>query len=150
VSNAATPSPPPVSRQEAMRTLLAGIAADMHAYAGLAALLEEQFDAALRHQGPRLGDIAEKITGMVAEADARRIQRVALAQHLNGANGTMAQAFALLKPAAREKMEADWLALEALVIECKRLSKRNADLLVEQHGIMQRVLHGEEHIYEPI
>lgn len=148
MSNAA--SPPPVSRQESMRTLLAGIAADMQAYAGLAALLEEQFDAALRHQGPRLGDIAEKITATVAEADARRIQRVALAQHLNGANGTMAQAFALLKPAAREKMEADWLALEALVIECKRLSKRNADLLVEQHGIMQRVLHGEEHIYEPI
>lgn len=148
MSNAA--SPPPVSRQEAMRTLLAGIAADMHAYAGLAALLEEQFDAALRHQVPRLGDIAEKITGMVAEADARRIQRVALAQHLNGPSGTMAQAFALLKPAAREKMEADWLALEAQVIECKRLSKRNADLLVEQHGIMQRVLHGEEHIYEPI
>lgn len=143
-------SPPPVSRQEAMRALLAGIAADMQAYAGLAALLEEQFDAALRHQGPRLGDIAEKITATVAEADARRIQRVALAQHLNGANGTMAQAFSLLKPAAREKMEADWLALEALVIECKRLSKRNADLLVEQHGIMQRVLHGEEHIYEPI
>lgn len=133
-----------------MRALLAGIADDLHAYAGLGALLEEQFDAALRHQGPRLGDIAEKITAMVAEADARRIERVALAQHLNGPNATMAQAFALLKPAGREKMEADWLALEALVTECKRLSKRNADLLVEQHGIMQRVLHGEEHTYEPI
>ena len=143
-------APAPASRQDAMRALLAGIADDMQAYAGLAALLEEQFDAALRHQGPRLADIAAKITAMVAEADARRIDRVALAQHLNGPNGTMAQAFALLKPAGREKMAADWQALEALVIECKRLSKRNADLLVQQHGIMQRVLHGEEHIYEPI
>ena len=133
-----------------MRALLAGIGDDLQAYAGLAALLEEQFDAALRHQGPRLGELAEKITAMVAEADARRIERVSLAQHLAGPNATMTQVFALLKAAGREKMEADWLALEALVIECKRLSKRNADLLVEQHGIMQRVLHGEEHTYEPI
>jgi flagellar biosynthesis protein FlgN len=133
-----------------MRALLAGIADDLQAYAALAALLEEQFDAALRHQGPRLGEIAEHIGTVVAAADGRRQQRVALAQHLNGPKATMAQAFGLLKPAARAKMEADWLALEAQVIECKRLSKRNAELLVEQHSIMQRVLHGEEHTYEPV
>ncbi|WP_229205824.1 flagellar export chaperone FlgN [Duganella sp. Leaf126] len=140
----------PASRQDAMRALLAGVADDRQAYAALTALLEEQFDAALRHQGPRLAAIAEHITALVAQADARRLQRVALAQQLNGPQATMSQAFALLKPSAREKMEADWRALEAQVIECKRLSKRNADLLVEQHGIMQRVLHGEDHIYEPI
>jgi flagella synthesis protein FlgN len=133
-----------------MRALLSGIADDLQAYASLTALLEEQFDAALRHQGPRLADIADKIGAMVALADARRIRRVALAQHLNGPQATMAQAFALLKNAAREKIEADWKTLETMVVECKRLSKRNADLLVEQHGIMQRVLHGEEHTYEPI
>jgi flagella synthesis protein FlgN len=133
-----------------MRALLAGIADDLQAYAALAALLEEQFDAALRHQGPRLGEIAERIGTVVAAADGRRQQRVALAQQLNGPKATMAQAFGLLKPAGRAKMEADWLALEAQVIECKRLSKRNAELLVEQHSIMQRVLHGEEHTYEPV
>ena len=145
-----SPTPSPASRQDAMRALLSGIAADLQAYSALAAVLEEQFSAALRHQGPRLVEIVEQLTTAVAIVDARRIERVALAQHLTGPQGTMAQAFALLKPAAREKIEADWLALEALVIECKRLSKRNADLLVEQHGIMQRVLHGEEHTYEPI
>ena len=141
---------PAPTRQDAMRALLAGIGADLQAYAELGALLEEQFDAALRHQGARLGEIAEQISAMVTAADARRIQRVAIAQQLNGPKATMAQAFGLLKPAARAKMEADWQALEALVIECKRLSKRNAELLVEQHSIMQRVLHGEEHTYEPI
>jgi len=46
-------------------------------------------------------------------------------------------------------MEGDWKALEIKVIECKRLGKRNSDLLVEQYSIMQRVLHGEELIYAP-
>ena len=46
-------------------------------------------------------------------------------------------------------MEADWNTLEQAVITCKAVSKRNADLLVEQYSIMQRVLHGEEQIYAP-
>ncbi len=43
----------------------------------------------------------------------------------------------------------DWVALEQMVLECKRLNARNSDLLTEQYSIMQRVLHGEEDTYAP-
>ena len=138
-----------LSRQDAMRQLLAGIAEDLQAYQVLHELLQQQFQAALRHKAAELGAAAEAITALVDAMQARRALRVALVQRLVGPQGTMMQAFALLKNAAREKMEADWNSLEQAVIACKALSKRNGDLLVEQYSIMQRVLHGEEHIYAP-
>lgn len=132
-----------------MRALLHGVAADLLAYQQLRALLEQQFDGAVRHQSARLHELAEAITTLVDTMEARRAERVALVQRLLGPQGSMAQAFALLKNPARERMEADWRALEDSVRECKRLGKRNSDLLVEQYTIMQRVLHGEEQIYAP-
>jgi len=138
-----------MSRQDAMRALLGGIAADLQAYAQLQQLLQQQFEAALRHKAADLGTVAEAITALVDAMEQRRADRVVLVQRLVGETGNMAQAFALLKNTAREKMEADWTSLEAAVIECKRLSKRNGDLLAEQYTIMQRVLHGEEQIYAP-
>lgn len=138
-----------LERQEVMKRLLHGVAEDLQAYPQLATLLEQQFQAAVRHQNALLAELADTISALVDTMQQRRAQRVALVQRLLGPNGTMAQAFALLKNAARERMEADWSALEQLVIECKRLGKRNSDLLVEQYSIMQRVLHGEEQIYAP-
>lgn len=136
-------------RQDAMRQLLAGIADDLQAYAQLYELLQQQFQAALRHKAAELAAAAEAISSLVDVMQQRRALRVALVQRLVGPSGNMLQAFALLKNAAREKMEADWKTLELAVLECKRLSKRNGDLLVEQYSIMQRVLHGEEQIYAP-
>ena len=138
-----------MTRQDAMRQLLAGIADDLQAYRELGGLLEQQFDAAVRHKGPQLSAVAEAISTLVDSMQQRRQLRVALVQRLLGPTATMLQAFALLKNAARERMENDWKTLEQLVIECKRLGKRNSDLLVEQYSIMQRVLHGEEQIYAP-
>jgi len=138
-----------LSRQDAMRQLLVGIAEDLQAYQTLHELLQQQFQAALRHKASELGTVAEGISALVDSMQARRALRVALVQRLVGPQGTMMQAFALLKNAAREKMEADWNTLEQAVIACKALSKRNGDLLVEQYSIMQRVLHGEEQIYAP-
>jgi flagellar biosynthesis protein FlgN len=139
----------PVSRQDAMRALLQGLAADLLAYPQLLDLLEQQFEAAVRHQSARLGQLADAISTLVDTMEERRAARVALVQRLLGPQGTMPQAFALLKNPARERMTADWQALEHSVRECKRLGKRNSDLLVEQYSIMQRVLHGEELIYAP-
>ena len=138
-----------MTRQDAMRLLLGGIAEDLAAYAVLRGLLQQQFDAAIRHRAVELGAAAEAISALVDVLQLRRQQRVALVQRLVGPNGGMSQAFSLLKSTARERMEADWKTLEQSVIECKRLSKRNGDLLVEQYSIMQRVLHGEEQIYAP-
>jgi flagella synthesis protein FlgN len=138
-----------MSRQDAMRLLLAGIAADLQAYAQLQQALQQQFEAALRHKATELAAAADAISALVDAMEQRRAERVALVQRLVGETGNMAQAFALLKNTAREKMEADWSSLEQAVAECKRLSKRNGDLLAEQYTIMQRVLHGEEQIYAP-
>ena len=138
-----------MTRQDAMRLLLAGIADDLAAYQQLKTLLQEQFEAALRHRASELGTVAEAISTLVEAMQARREQRVALVQRLVGPGAGMLQAFALLKNAGRERMETDWTTLEQSVIECKRLSKRNGALLVEQYSIMQLVLHGEEQIYAP-
>lgn len=132
-----------------MRLLLQGVAADLPAYRELLDLLEQQFQGAVRHQCESLEQLAVTIVALVEAMEARRRQRVSLVQQLLGPAGTMAQAFALLKSSARERMETDWSMLEKLVLECKRLGKRNSDLLVEQYTIMQRVLHGEELLYEP-
>jgi flagella synthesis protein FlgN len=132
-----------------MRQLLGGIADDLRAYQTLQDLLQQQFQAALRHKASELGPVAEAISTLVDTMQARRALRVALVQRLVGPQGTMLQAFALLKNAARERMETDWSTLEQAVLRCKALSKRNGDLLVEQYSIMQRVLHGEEQIYAP-
>jgi flagella synthesis protein FlgN len=138
-----------MTRQDAMRALLAGIASDLQAYPQLQQQLQLQFEAALRHKASELAAAADGISTLVDAMQQRRAERVALVQRLVGETGNMAQAFALLKNTAREKMEADWKSLEQAVIECKRLSKRNGDLLAEQFTIMQRVLHGEEQIYAP-
>ncbi|WP_311196566.1 flagellar export chaperone FlgN [Rugamonas fusca] len=145
----ASTAPAPASRQDTMRALLQGVAADLLAYQQLHELLEQQFDGAVRHQSARLTELADAITALVDTMEARRAARVAQVQRLLGPQGTMAQAFALLKNPARERMEADWRTLEHRVRECKRLGKRNSDLLVEQYTIMQRVLHGEEQLYAP-
>jgi flagella synthesis protein FlgN len=132
-----------------MRLLLQDVAADLRAYQELLGLLEQQFLGAVRHQSTRLEEVAGAILALVEAMEARRRQRVSLVQQLTGPAGTMMQAFALLKSSARERMETDWRTLEGLVLESKRLGKRNSDLLVEQYTIMQRVLYGEEQLYEP-
>lgn len=140
---------PPQTRQQAMQLLLEGVAADLLAYQDLLGLLEQQFDAALRHQSARLGELAAVISAAVDTLSARRLQRVALASRLLGPGAAMGQVFALLKHEPRVRLEQDWLALEQMVLECKRMGKRNSDLMVDQYSIMQRVLHGEDQIYAP-
>ena len=132
-----------------MQQLLDGVAADMQAYAALQDLLEQQFDAAVRHQGARLEQVAEAVSALVEAMEARRVQRVDCAMRLVGPAPSMAQVFTLLKPEPRARLEQQWQDLELRVLECKRLGKRNSDLLVDQYTIMQRVLHGEDQIYEP-
>ena len=136
-------------RQQSMQMLLDGIAADMAAYAELQGLLEQQFEAAVRHQRAALEQIAEAVSALVETMEARRVQRVACAVQLLGPAPSMAQVFALLKPEPRARLQQQWQELEQRVLECKRLGKRNSDLLVDQYTIMQRVLHGEDQIYEP-
>ncbi len=136
-------------RQEAMTRLLRGIADDVPAYRALLLLLDEQFDAALRHQSARLAVLAEQIGAAVDAIELRRQERVALVATLLGPGGTLAGAAALLKGATRQNLESNWAELEQMVLECKRRNTRTSTLLTEQYGIMQRVLNGEDQIYAP-
>lgn len=133
-----------------MNGLLRGVADDLAGYRALLLLQQEQFEAALRHRGARLTELAEQIIAALEALEVRRVQRVQQVGVLLGQAGTMQQAADLLKPAARERLQADWLELEHMVVECKRLNVRNGALLTDQYSIMQRVLQGEEHIYAPI
>ncbi len=137
------------TRQEAMRRLICGVAGDVVDYGDLEFLLGEQFDAALRHQNARLGELAERIGMLCDVLELRRQQRVELAERLLGPGARMSAVFPLMKGAAREALEASWQSLELRIVECRRLGKRNSDLLVDQYSLMQRVLHGEEQLYAP-
>lgn len=132
-----------------MRQLLQDVADDMGAYRQLLDLLDQQFDAAIRHQQARLGDVAAAIGTLVDTLEARRARRVVLATRLTGPQPAMAQVIALLRAEPRARLEADWQALEQMVLAAKAAGKRNGDLLAEQYTIMQRVLHGEDQTYEP-
>ena len=143
-------TPAALSRQQAMQQLLQGVNEDRDAYRTLLVLLDEQFDAAIRHQRERLGTLAEAIGTLVDTLEVRRARRVELATALTGAQPSMAQVFTLLRPEARAKVQADWAELESMVQAAKAAGKRNGDLLAEQYTIMQRVLHGENQTYEPI
>lgn len=130
--------------------LLDGIKADLQSYQQMLDLIAQQFEAAIRHQSERLGEIAQEIGALVDVLEARRAQRVDLATRLIGPQPSMDQVFALLKPEARARLEADWAQLEDMVQTAREMGRRNADLLAEQYTIMQRVLHGDDQTYEPV
>lgn len=144
-----------MTRREALETVVRGIVADLADYRQMKLLLEAQFEAALAHRSDAITEVGEHIVALAASMEARRVERVRLAGRLAGRvadvgePASMAGVFALLGEAARARAQAAWRALEVLVVECKTLNARNCRLLMDQHEIMQRVLHKESDIYAP-
>ncbi|WP_313704133.1 flagellar protein FlgN [Massilia sp.] len=138
-----------MTRQQAVAALADGVQRDLDAAKAILALLERQFQAALRHQGAELGALAEELTPALDAMDARRRQRVALVRALHGVDGTMAQFIAAQPEPGRARLAAAWSELERLVVACKAATTRNGNLLADQFTTMQRVLHGEEQTYAP-
>jgi flagella synthesis protein FlgN len=149
-ASAAVRASTPSARQQAMLALLRGVADDVAAYTSLLDMLEQQFDAIVRHQTERLTQLGAIILPTIEAMETRRQERVSLVATLLGPEAGMAQVFPLLKGATRQMLEEHWLSLEKMVSECKRRNIRNSELLTEQYSIMQRVLHGEEQLYAPI
>ena len=137
-----------MTRQQAVGKLTAGVSADLAACHDILALLGRQFDAALRHRSTELTALAAELAPLLDTMEQRRVQRVTLVRALFGASADMGALLASLAEPQRSAVGADWQALEQLVLECKRLNMRNSALLTEQFSIMQRVLHGEETLYE--
>jgi flagella synthesis protein FlgN len=138
-----------LTRQQANTLLLEGLRLDLQDGAAVHGLLEQQFDAAVRHRTAELTRLAEQLTPLLDAMEARRQQRVSLVRALFGPQGGMEQFFATLEAGARASAQAAWQELESIVMACKQATTRNASLLAEQHSVMQRVLHGEDAIYAP-
>ncbi|WP_020651612.1 flagellar export chaperone FlgN [Massilia niastensis] len=138
-----------MTRQQANARLLDDVQADLIDSSAVFALLERQFDAAVRHRSAELAALAAELSPLLDAIDARRRQRLALVRALLGPQATMDQYFASLAPAARGAIASAWGELERIVRACKEATSRNGALLAEQYSVMQRVLHGEEQIYEP-
>lgn len=138
-----------MTRQQAIAALADGVQLDLEAAKAILALLERQFQAALRHKGSELAALAEELTPALDAMDARRRQRVALVRALHGVEGTMVQFIAAQPEPGRARLAAAWSELERLVVACKAATTRNGNLLADQFTTMQRVLHGEEQTYAP-
>lgn len=138
-----------LTRQQANALLANGVQLDLREAGAVHALLEQQFEAAVRHRSSELSLLAEQLEPLLEGMEARRKQRVSLVRALVGAQGGMADYFATLQPAPRATLESAWGELERIVRDCKQATLRNGSLLAEQYSVMQRVLHGEEQIYAP-
>ena len=144
-----SPQLPRMTRQQATAALVDGVHQDVNAANAIHALLERQFQAALRHRGAELAALAEELTPALDAMDARRKQRVALVRALHGHEGTMAVFIAAQPEPGRAALAAAWTELERLVVACKLATTRNGSLLAEQFTVMQRVLHGSDGTYAP-
>jgi flagella synthesis protein FlgN len=138
-----------LTRDQAVSRLLDGIQADLQACAAIRELLERQFEAALRHRGAELGELAGELMPQLDAMEQRRQQRVQLVRALHGADATMDNLLESLDAPQRARAGADWERLEALVRDCQEATVRNSGLMAEQYTVMQRVLHGEDQLYAP-
>jgi len=138
-----------MTRDQAVARLLDGIQDDVKASAAIRDLLEQQFQAALRHRGAELTTLAEALMPQLDAMEGRRQQRVQLVRALFGQQAGMDQLFAGLPAPQRDDAAAAWDRLETLVRDCKSATTRNASLMAEQHSTMQRLLHGEDQTYAP-
>jgi flagella synthesis protein FlgN len=138
-----------MTRPQAVAALADGVGQDLDAARAILALLEQQFQAALRHQGAQLAALAAELTPALDAMEARRQQRVSLVRALAGAEATMAGFITAQAEPLRAQLAAAWSELETLVVKCKAATVRNTDLMADQFMLMQRVLHGEDQVYAP-
>ncbi|WP_313172307.1 flagellar export chaperone FlgN [Massilia oculi] len=138
-----------LTRQQANTLLLEGVQKDLAEAAAIHTLLEQQFEAAVRHRSAELSALAANLEPLLEAMEARRQQRLQLVRALLGPDASMAQYSASLAASARATFDAAWAELETIVVACKEATTRNGRLLAEQYSVMQRVLHGEDEIYAP-
>ncbi|HVL44681.1 MAG TPA: flagellar protein FlgN [Acidovorax sp.] len=135
-----------MNRSSTLQRLVAGMDADLPQYRALETLLQEQFQAMLRHDSGELEALAPRILASVDTLEQRGRQRGALlAQLLPGAApATLHALLERLPSASRAVVQSRWTTLEQLVRECKEHNARNGRLIADQQAILQRVLRGKE------
>ncbi|WP_077033540.1 flagellar export chaperone FlgN [Pelomonas sp. KK5] len=138
-----------MSSAELLRQLLLGLQADQRSYLLLQELLDEQLAAIAQQRSQALEKLAARITALTVQLDEQRRLRVELVSRLLGpkTEPSMTTLFERLPATAARVMREAWDALELQVRQCKALNKRNGELIVEQHALMQQLLGTEEHVY---
>lgn len=140
-----------MTRRDAYRRLLAGINADLGAYAALAELLEKQFRALLAHDAMALQALGPSIEARVAELDRRRAERVELAAALGAGDAPkpVERVLEPLPPATREIALQAWRTLETRLQVCRHKNTRNCELLTGQQAHLAQLKGGEADTYAP-
>lgn len=133
------------------RQLFADVVADSVGYRKLVQLLEDQFAAAMRLDTTALGSLSKAIA---AEADAIELRRHYRVERLGNAPGALQALGQRLLAGEKQAEQRAALAercseVRALATRCQVLTKRNGGLMAAQYEAMQRLVHGERHIYVP-
>jgi flagellar biosynthesis protein FlgN len=131
-----------------IRQFATDLQSDVKAYQDLIALLEEQFTSSVQQQTTQLSRVLGQISEHLAAIEARRARR---SQMLKTSKVADCEALMALFPAAlQQACLSKWQQLGALLRQAKQLNQRNGEFVLSQQEIMQRVLFGEQDIYDPI
>lgn len=141
-----------MTRNETLAAIIKGVHADLQAYKDLRALLETQFQVALKHDADRMAATVAAIEQIVSALDARRRERVAhfaTFDQSGTSKPSIEPVLAALAPKHGQSLAAWWLELESLVAQCIQLNSRNGKLMASQNEIFRRVFDSEPATYSP-
>lgn len=131
-----------------IRQFATDLQSDIKAYQDLIVLLDEQFSASVQQQTAQLSRVLEQISGQLAVIEVRRARRSQMIQTSKAAD---CEALMALFPAAlQQACLSKWQQLGTLLRQAKQLNQRNGEFILSQQEIMQRVLFGEQDIYDPV
>ena len=132
-----------------LRQLTDGLRQDLAAYDGLRGLLEQQFNAALKHDADQMSELSAQILTQVAALDVQRARRRELLVALLGSavEPSVRHLLQRLPASTAQPIAVQWRALEQALTVCKTLNLRNCQLISEQQALMQQLMGREEHVY---
>ena len=141
--------PSPLDPSLLLRNLCEGLRADEEGHTRLEELLEQQFQAALRHETARMTALSDEVLAQVETLERQRDAQRRLLGLLLGRQErpTLRALIRRLPPASAEPLARQWQALQSGINRCKTLNLRNCRLLSEQRALMQQQLGQEEHLY---
>lgn len=133
-----------------VRQFAADLQSDLLACQDLIVQLKLQFEASVSQQTARLNEVLSCITELLAAIELRRQRRVKIVQALSPADPRCAALIATFPAALQSVCRDKWQQLEMLLQEARQLNLRNGEFILSQQEIMQRVLFGEQDIYDPL
>ncbi|STR44571.1 flagellar export chaperone FlgN [Iodobacter fluviatilis] len=131
-----------------IRQFATDLQSDVKAYQDLIVLLDEQFSTSVQQQTAQLSRVLEQINEQLAAIEVRRARRSQMIQTSKAAD--CEALMALFPVALQQACLSKWQQLGTLLRQAKQLNQRNGEFILSQQEIMQRVLFGEQDIYDPV